>query len=332
MTTAFHAAASPACVDRDRSSVDRSSVDRSSVDRQLVAKYEGPLLRVAVGILRDRERARDVVQDTFVKACEVEVDGSDPRLRRWLFTVCRNRAIDVLRRESRLGQALTDLDTVPELAAMPRAEDERAIGEVFDQVARMSPRKSRVLELRFREGYSYRRIAEVTGMSVSHVGVVIHKAIRTLRKHLAVPVGLLVVVGLGAALAGQLGRHDSPHGADVAPRRAPVVVRTKAEVALEAEEATPPPPPSLTSASPRRVEADRLREDRPVQRRNGDRARRPGATSPPDDAVPGALAKGDADAAEASSTASAAESPEPPQAATQAAPAQAAEGDRELGF
>jgi len=58
----------------------------------------GKLTRYAAHILGDNDRARDVVQDTFVRLWET--DRSEiAQLRDWLYAVCRNRAIDVRRRE-----------------------------------------------------------------------------------------------------------------------------------------------------------------------------------------------------------------------------------------
>jgi DNA-directed RNA polymerase specialized sigma24 family protein len=68
-------------------------------------RFELPLLQFATRITGDRERARDVVQETFVK---FQNNGAfqNPELATWLFTVCRNGALNVCRKERRT-QALT---------------------------------------------------------------------------------------------------------------------------------------------------------------------------------------------------------------------------------
>jgi RNA polymerase sigma-70 factor (ECF subfamily) len=162
--------------------------------RTAFERYEKPLIRYAMRFVRDPERARDVVQDTFLRMCEADVQVDDPRLGSWLYTVCRNRAIDVRRKEGRL----TAMDEPPDLAVQPSGEHQRAVQEVFDRVNALPERKAKVLELRYREGHSYRQIADRTGMSVSHVGVIIHESIKSLRKHMAVVAALLFLVGAGA--------------------------------------------------------------------------------------------------------------------------------------
>src|SRR5215207_1945237 len=70
--------------------------------RGVLDEYEGPLLRYARSITGDLDRARDVVQDTFIKLCNQPLDRVDDHVAEWLFRVCRNRALDVRRKDDRL--------------------------------------------------------------------------------------------------------------------------------------------------------------------------------------------------------------------------------------
>src|SRR5438034_5266609 len=67
----------------------------------LLRRFELPLLQFATRITGDRERARDVVQETFVK---FQNNGAfqNPEPATWLFTVCRNGALNVCRKERRM--------------------------------------------------------------------------------------------------------------------------------------------------------------------------------------------------------------------------------------
>ena len=67
-----------------------------------MAEHEGALLRYANHFVHDFDTARDIVQDTFLKLCRQDQDTIGPKLVKWLFTVCRNRAIDIKRKESRM--------------------------------------------------------------------------------------------------------------------------------------------------------------------------------------------------------------------------------------
>ena len=68
----------------------------------LLQRFELPLLQYATRILGDRDRARDVVQETFVQLQRSPRHQTDAAPAKWLFTVCRNRALNICRKEKRM--------------------------------------------------------------------------------------------------------------------------------------------------------------------------------------------------------------------------------------
>ena len=82
----------------------KPEVEHGSWVREAVMRFEGPLLIYASRLLGDAETARDVVQETFLRLCGQDRGSVDGHLAEWLFTVCRNRALDVLRKEHRMTQ------------------------------------------------------------------------------------------------------------------------------------------------------------------------------------------------------------------------------------
>src|SRR5438067_1016855 len=69
---------------------------------RIFAEQQAPLTRYAARLLGDPDRARDVVQDTFVRLMAQPSGAIDGHAVEWLFTVCRHRALDVLRKENRM--------------------------------------------------------------------------------------------------------------------------------------------------------------------------------------------------------------------------------------
>ena len=78
----------------------------------LLDEYEVKLTHYANRILGDVELARDVVQQTFLKLCDVNETEIGDHTAAWLYTVCRNQALDELRRRRRT-QPWDDLDRTP---------------------------------------------------------------------------------------------------------------------------------------------------------------------------------------------------------------------------
>ena len=70
-----------------------------------MVEFESPLIGYAATILNDPDRARDVVQDTFIRLCQQDPGKVRDHLKSWLFTVCRNRALDLLRKDKRTQSA-----------------------------------------------------------------------------------------------------------------------------------------------------------------------------------------------------------------------------------
>ena len=67
--------------------------------RAIFDLYKDRLYSVALRYSGNSGAAEDIVQDTFLKLCRQSADEIHDRLAEWLFTVCRNRALDVLRKE-----------------------------------------------------------------------------------------------------------------------------------------------------------------------------------------------------------------------------------------
>ena len=69
---------------------------------EILRRFEIPLLQYAQRITGDREKARDVVQETFIKFQRNGALHRDDQPATWLFTVCRNRALNVCRKDRRI--------------------------------------------------------------------------------------------------------------------------------------------------------------------------------------------------------------------------------------
>jgi len=151
--------------------------------RALFERYESKLLRYTMRFIPE-EAAREAVQDAFLKLWTIDDSLTEEHVVQWLYTVCRNRAIDIQRKDKRM----TPLELSDE-AIMSSGED---VAADYETKARMELAKSfmklltekerEVIRLKFQDGLSYAQIAAITGHSVSHVGVLIHNALVHLRQ------------------------------------------------------------------------------------------------------------------------------------------------------
>src|SRR3954465_597850 len=127
-------------------------------------QHESNLIRYATWILADGERAREVVQETFLRLCKETPERIDDHVAQWLFTVCRNLAFDVRKKENRMTP-LTDPQTVPVAPDRPMLrpgdalEREETMSEVLRIMETLPKNQREVLRLKFQCDLSYKEIS-----------------------------------------------------------------------------------------------------------------------------------------------------------------------------
>ena len=152
----------------------------------LLLQYEGPLLRYAQRLMNCPDRARDVVQETFLRLCREPAVAREAHVAQWLFTVCRNYAIDLKRKEQRMTPAASaELGNSPSPAPTPdaQAEHKRDRRPDFGPGPKPAGEPANGADAQVPRALSYKEIAGVTGLSVSNVGYLIHQGLTTLRQH-----------------------------------------------------------------------------------------------------------------------------------------------------
>ncbi len=150
-----------------------------------ISEYESPLIGYARTIVHDIDRARDVVQDTFIRLYQQDAGKVREGLKSWLFTVCRNRALDVLRKEKRMIP-VEDETLAAEDSGVSSPDDIAASHEraelVKSYIARLPENQATAIILKFEKGYSYKEISKETGLTTGNVGFLIHTGMKRLRE------------------------------------------------------------------------------------------------------------------------------------------------------
>jgi RNA polymerase sigma-70 factor (ECF subfamily) len=162
-------------------------LEHDSWVRDAVARFQGPLQLYASRLLRDPEAARDIVQETFLKLCTADFASIEGHLAEWLFTVCRNRALDILRKEQRMTQLREDQVhrcLSPQPGPLDLVERQELAARVLNLLEGLPLNQREVIRLKFQNGFSYQEISRITGHTVSNVGYLIHAGIKSLRGHL----------------------------------------------------------------------------------------------------------------------------------------------------
>ncbi len=151
---------------------------------ELLRRFEVPLLQYATRITGNNERARDVVQETFIKFQRNGAVAAE-KTATWLFTVCRNGALNACRKEKRmmyLDEQIIESRQDEQPMPFERIEQREASGFLMKILATLPPRQQEMLQLKFQNDLSYQEIAEITKTTANSVGVLIHTALKTLRE------------------------------------------------------------------------------------------------------------------------------------------------------
>jgi RNA polymerase sigma-70 factor (ECF subfamily) len=146
---------------------------------QALELHESSLVRYARWILSDLESAREVVQETFLRLCKEDPARVEGHLAQWLFTVCRNLAFDARKKEARM----TPLGET-EVAIAPDVDQRHTVSQILQLVETLPKNQREVIYLKFQCDLSYKEISEVTKLSVSNVGFLLHSAVRAIRKQM----------------------------------------------------------------------------------------------------------------------------------------------------
>jgi RNA polymerase sigma-70 factor (ECF subfamily) len=171
-----------------------------SAFRELIRRYQRPIFSIIYRMVRDRELAEDLAQETFIKVLNA-IDSYRPehKFSSWIFKIANNAAIDHLRRreletlslEGAPDALTTERQEATALQVRDRTEspleelEARELGsQIEEAIAGLRPEYRSCIMLRHVEGRAYEEIAEILGLPLGTVKTYIHRARAELRDQL----------------------------------------------------------------------------------------------------------------------------------------------------
>ena len=182
----------------DQEVVEHARDGRESAYRELVRRYQRPVFSLIYRMVRDRELAEDLSQETFVKVLNA-IDRYRPEFKfsSWVFKIANNAAIDHLRRKA---LDTLSLDGGPDATTAERVEatalqigdttespldelEARELGSAIERaIGKLRPEYQTCIILRHVEGRPYDEIADILGLPLGTVKTYIHRARAELRE------------------------------------------------------------------------------------------------------------------------------------------------------
>jgi RNA polymerase sigma factor (sigma-70 family) len=152
---------------------------------ETLERYEKPLIRYALNYVGQVEDARDIVQDVFLRLSQSLMLVDRSRIAPWLFTVCKNRSTDHLRKHHRLIAMETetlDLEESPTRRPGEDLEMQEDVGTMHRLLAKLPEKQREAIRLKFIAGLSYKEISDAMSTSIGNVGYLIHHGIQAMRE------------------------------------------------------------------------------------------------------------------------------------------------------
>jgi RNA polymerase sigma-70 factor, ECF subfamily len=184
----------------DQDVVARAKAGSERAYRELIRRYERPVFSLIYRLLRDRGKAEDLAQETFIKVLN-HIDRYKPehKFSSWIFKIAHNTALDEIRRKE---LPTLSLDGAPDARTETEAarhvpivahegptpeellERRELGGEIETAIAELRDEYRTAIVLRHVEGRPYEEIAEIMDVPLGTVKTYIHRARLELREKL----------------------------------------------------------------------------------------------------------------------------------------------------
>lgn len=158
----------------------RNNCMDSAEYNKCVNDYADGVYRFILKNIGDREKARDIVQDSFSKMWEKAPELSFDKSKAYLFSTAYHTMIDMIRKDKR-QTAIDDSHINQQLTFNKYSDLQEVLNRALDTLPEI---QKTVITLRDYEGYSYEEIGGITGLSESQVKVYIYRGRVALKNYI----------------------------------------------------------------------------------------------------------------------------------------------------
>lgn len=166
----------------DQYLIDETLAGNTQAYGVLVEKYQDFIFTIVVRMLKVKEEAEEVAQDTFVKAFEsLGSFRGDSKFSSWLYSIAYRKALDRLRKNKRyqtseLIEEITETDVAHLENALEQLEAKERSQKIQECIKQLPEVEAALVTLYYFEEQSVKEIAEVTQLSEDNIKVKLYRS------------------------------------------------------------------------------------------------------------------------------------------------------------
>lgn len=167
----------------DEEIIQKISAGEHDLYSVIIDRYQDKLLRYAMSLIRDRDKATDIVQETFTKAfINLKSLNISKSFSSWIYRITHNEAVNAIKKHKREIPIPEDFDTADETNLENKATERETREQVEKCLDQIPILYSEPLVLFYLEDKSYEEISDILRLPIGTVGTRIRRARNLMRK------------------------------------------------------------------------------------------------------------------------------------------------------
>jgi RNA polymerase sigma factor (sigma-70 family) len=150
----------------------------------LVNEYKDIAFNLALGMVKNRENAKDITQDSFLKVLEnLTAFRNESKFSTWLYKIVYNQSLQFIQKTNSTN--FSDIDSVnANDFSYDYSNGEDKYLELYQIIDQLEDNERNIVKLFYLARKSIKDINSITGLSISNIKVILHRARKRLHEKL----------------------------------------------------------------------------------------------------------------------------------------------------
>ena len=152
----------------------------------LINKYKNIAYNLAISIIKDKESAKDITQDSFLKVLEnISRFNNESKFSTWLYRIVYNESLQYIKKNQKasiIDSEFAKIENYPE--EIFTSEDRYLDLNLYQAIEKLDENERNIILLFYLADKSLREINAITGLSIPNIKVILHRSRKKLYENL----------------------------------------------------------------------------------------------------------------------------------------------------